>query len=57
MRHLLLQIQKLILRHEDSLNILKSELAYVLFLRLHIHCSAAGSLYQAQSRWRRIPAR
>ena len=33
MRHLLLQVQRLIPRNEDSQNILKSELAYVMVLR------------------------
>ncbi|CAE7854043.1 unnamed protein product, partial [Symbiodinium necroappetens] len=47
-------LQKMALRHEDFGNCIKSELSWVMFLRLDMKASVVPSLYNMQQRWREL---
>ncbi|CAE7413734.1 unnamed protein product, partial [Symbiodinium microadriaticum] len=47
-------LQKMTLRHEDFGNCIKSELSWVMFLRLDMKASIVPSLYTMQQKWREM---
>ena len=47
-------LQKMTLRHEDFGNCIKSELSWVMFLRLDMKASVVPSLYTMQQKWREM---
>ena len=47
-------LQKMVLRHEDFGNCLKSELAWAMFLRLDMKATILPCLYQSTERWRTL---
>ena len=48
------QLAKLCLRHEDSINMWRSESSYVLFVRTGIPGSLVPSLFAAKTEWQKI---
>ena len=46
--------QRLILRHEDSINLLKLECSFVMRMRLNVPSSVVSMLYAAANSWRQI---
>ena len=50
----LASVQRLLMRHEDALNILKAEHSYVLHMRLNIPSSIAPSLSRARAGWHEL---
>ena len=53
-QHALHSLQKLVLRHEDTINALRLDHSFVIFLRTHGHCSVVQPLNKAQQEWRRL---
>ncbi|CAE7427449.1 L96 [Symbiodinium sp. CCMP2592] len=56
MRKVIGMMQKLILRHEDSINILKLEYSFVAHMRLNVPSGVATTLYVAADGWRKLKA-
>ena len=57
LRHVLYvleMMQRLILRHEDSINLLRLESSFVMHMRLNVPSSVCSMLYAAASSWRNI---
>ena len=52
--YVLEMMQRLILRHEDSINLLKLESSFVMHMRLNVPSSVASMLYAAANSWRQI---
>ena len=49
-------MQRLVLRHEDSINLLKLEYSFVAHMRLNVPSSVAAMLYVAADGWRKLKA-
>ena len=49
---LMVQIQRLLLRHEDCLSLIKAEYGFVMFFRIDVPCSVIKPLFAAQKQWR-----
>ena len=45
-------LQRLILRHEDLLNLIRSEFSFILFFRTSVPCAIIKPLFGAQRAWR-----
>ena len=45
-------VARLVLRHEDALNLLKSEVGVVVHFRANVEAAVAGQIYLAQVSWR-----
>ena len=54
LKQLMQQIAKLVLRHEDSVNLWRAESSYVLFIRTDIPGSLVPSLFAAKSEWQAL---
>ena len=52
LRECMFQMQRLSLRHEDMLSAIKSEIGYVIFMRMGVPASVVPSIFQAQQAWR-----
>ena len=52
LRALMLQVQRLLLRHEDCLALIRAEYGFVMFFRIDVACSVIGPLFAAQMKWR-----
>ena len=53
---LLTMMQKLALRHEDSINLLKLEYSFVAHMKLNVPASVVHMLYVAADGWRKVKA-
>ncbi|CAE7851863.1 unnamed protein product [Symbiodinium necroappetens] len=56
MQKLLTMMQKLALRHEDSINLLKLEYRFVAHMKLNVPASVVHMLYVAADGWRKVKA-
>ena len=54
LREAITGLQRLVLRHEDSLSMIQSEYSFVAFLRVNAPSSIVGALYEAQRAWRHL---
>eukprot|EP00439_Symbiodinium_sp_Y106_P070723 s4608_g12.t1 len=52
LRECMFHLQKLSLRHEDMLGAIRSEIGYVIFMRMGIPASIVPAVFQAQQAWR-----
>ena len=52
LRQMVQQLAKLVLRHEDSVNLWRAESSYVLFVRTGIPSSLVPSLFAAKAEWK-----
>ena len=57
LKECILALQKMVLRQEDFSGTIKSELGWVMFLRLDMRASAVPSLYAMQKKWRELKER
>ena len=56
MQKLMTLMQKLVLRHEDSINLLKLEYSFVAHMKLNVPASVVHMLYVAADGWRKVKA-
>ncbi|CAE7684233.1 unnamed protein product [Symbiodinium necroappetens] len=49
---LMMQVQRLLLRHEDCLSLIRAEYGFVMFFRIDVPCSVIRPLFEAQKLWR-----
>ena len=47
-----MQVQRLLLRHEDCLSLIRAEYGFVMFFRIDVPCSVIRPLFEAQKLWR-----
>ena len=54
LRSAITSLQRLVLRHEDSISMIQSEYSFVTFLRIGSASSVVPALYDAQRAWRQL---
>ncbi|CAE7590378.1 Pol [Symbiodinium sp. CCMP2456] len=57
LRQSMQQVQRLLLRHEDDLNIIKADHSFMIFMRVKGACSIVQSVFSAQEEWRTIKSK
>ncbi|CAE7663526.1 unnamed protein product, partial [Symbiodinium microadriaticum] len=54
LRHQVSQLQRIVVRHEDALNLMRQEVAFIVHFRVGVDSSLIPPIYQAQLGWREL---
>ena len=54
LRHRVSQLERLVIRHEDALNLMRQEVSFIIHFRVGVDSSLVPSIYRAQLGWREL---